>query len=257
MKNKLELVPYVSEEMQPFALLSSPKPAITTIPDWLRDQPGKYRDEEGNEVIPEENPHEFRSNNLTVKRCMPFFDALSQDFVVTTNLDLGVSRGPNQLQRFALIPDMNYPEHKIYPIDEEIEGHPRAQFGHMPVPYEYEQTWAYKWRNRYGYKVPKGYSVVFHHPHNRMDLPFYTLSGTVDVDNFQTAVNFPFLMKKDFIGIIPKGTPVVQFSIIKRQQWETSLQKYTDKNIEDAILDFQNSGDNHYKKNFRASRRFV
>jgi hypothetical protein len=72
-------------------------------------------------------------------------------------------------------------------------------------------------------KAPKGYSILYTHPLNRHDLPFRTFSGVVESDNYDLPVNFPFQLiislKENENLIVPKGTPVVQFIPIKRENW--------------------------------------
>ena len=58
---------------------------------------------------------------------------------------------------------------------------------------------------------------------NRYDLPFYTLSGVVDSDSWGLPVFFSFFVKRNFIGTIPKGTPVMQFFPFKRDSWEIEI----------------------------------
>ena len=56
-----------------------------------------------------------------------------------------------------------------------------------------------------------------------MDLPFYTLGGVLDTDKWGEAGNHPFLLKKGFEGIIPKGTPIVQVIPFKRENWKAKV----------------------------------
>lgn len=246
MTKKLEVIPYLPEDSFGRSLLSPPRPARLSIPQWLRDQPGKYEVD-----VPEKLAEHYqnRSPGLTVKRCMPFFDVISQDFVVVTNFDVAVTRLPDHSQMIQPLPDNA--KQKTLAFPDEVQGHPRMQFDHLPLPKEFSQDSAPKWIFRYGLKTPKGYSIIFHHPHNRIDLPFYTLSGMVDVDTYNHPVNFPFVIKKDFFGIIPKGTPVVQFSIVKRDSWETVNKKFSLKTIDKFNEEFKNANDNHYKKHYR------
>jgi hypothetical protein len=72
-------------------------------------------------------------------------------------------------------------------------------------------------------QTPKGYSLLVGHPLNRLDLPFFTLSGVVDADGVLTDGNLPFLLRKGFEGLIPAGTPFAQLIPIKREEWK--LQK--------------------------------
>jgi hypothetical protein len=90
--------------------------------------------------------------------------------------------------------------------------------GFNPQPYKFKNDWSIK--------TPNGYSALFTHPLNRGDLPFYTLSGFVDTDGYNGPVNFPFLIRSDFEGIIPAGTPIVQVIPIKRESWTHEISKF-------------------------------
>ena len=49
------------------------------------------------------------------------------------------------------------------------------------------------------------------HPVNRADLPFRSLTGLIDAVNWKSSVHFLAMwIDDDFVGVVPKGTPVVQ-----------------------------------------------
>jgi hypothetical protein len=80
--------------------------------------------------------------------------------------------------------------------------------------------------NFYNINTPNGYSLLAVHPLNRIELPFHTLSGVIDTDNFNTPINFPFYIKKNFEGIIKTGTPLVQLIPFKRENWNIKEGQY-------------------------------
>jgi hypothetical protein len=88
-----------------------------------------------------------------------------------------------------------------------------------------------KWRPGWRAITPKGYSTLFTHPLNRHDLPFTTMSGIIDSDLWHTPVFTSFFLKRNFIGIIPKGTPIFQMIPIKREEWALDID-YSNENIE-------------------------
>ncbi len=205
MKNEIVFTPFNKGSS---LMKTHPTPSKKHIPDWYRSI----------------SPFWGRSNNLdfyafesapniTVKRCMPFLDALTDGYTITLETDVFVSTG-----------DYNLPVFKWHPIpDYDLVGtHAEQQIEGFPVPTEFI-NFPYKWNYHWSIKVPKGYSVLFYHPHNRLELPFHTLSGLVDCDSQEAPVQFPFLLKKNFEGVIPKGTPLVQFSIIKRENWKSKI----------------------------------
>ena len=102
------------------------------------------------------------------------------------------------------------------------------EISHMPVDsafYNIEFVWQRPWSTM----LPDGYSALVVHPLNRVDLPFITLSGIVDFDKSIHAQigNIPFYIKKGFTGTIPAGTPMFQIIPIKREEWVSENQEYS------------------------------
>ena len=44
----------------------------------------------------------------------------------------------------------------------------------------------------------------------------------VDTDKYPIPVHFPFLLKKNFEGLIKQGTPIIQVIPFKRESWKSS-----------------------------------
>ena len=97
----------------------------------------------------------------------------------------------------------------------------------MPIDESFHKI-EFTWERHWAVLLPKGYSGLVVHPLNRIDLPFYTLSGIVDFDmyNHSKIGNLPFYLKKGFTGIIPKGTPMYQIIPIKRNDWIAKEEKF-------------------------------
>lgn len=165
-----------------------PKPAGRVMPMWYKDL---SRVDEG---------------TLTVKNCMPFLDAMTSGYLITLAADVYYKNGVFQeIAKFKV-----------------IDMHLSKQLGEFEIPEEYDQQ-PYKWINYFLIQTPKGYSSLITHPLNRVDLPFYTLSGIVETDTFPAPINFPFFVKKDFEGIIKEGTPIAQVFPFKRSDWKSDV----------------------------------
>jgi hypothetical protein len=102
-----------------------------------------------------------------------------------------------------------------------ISSHKQEQLIGYPVPEGFYNT-AFKFINLWTIKTPKEWSCLFVHPLHQEDLPFKSLSAVVDTDKFPAPVNFPFFLKKNFSGLIPKGTPMIQVIPFKRQKFVSS-----------------------------------
>jgi hypothetical protein len=87
-------------------------------------------------------------------------------------------------------------------------------------------------------------------------LPFQTLSGVVDTDNFKHPVQFPFFIKKDFTGIIKAGTPVAQITFFKREHWIRSVEKYNENKINKDRFNYFSNIDRSYKKMFWEKKHY-
>jgi hypothetical protein len=176
----------------------TPKPAVAKIPSWFKKMP-RYPD------------GKFASSGLanikqTVKACSPFLDAFSMGYVISLEADVLVKRVADTHQFEWLIGGTLISLHSQYQVAPD-----QIPAGFSTIPYKFE--------NQYIIKTPKGYSSLIMHPLNRTDLPFITMAGVVDTDNYDLQINFPFLLRDDFEGILEAGTPIAQVIPIKRETW--------------------------------------
>jgi hypothetical protein len=92
---------------------------------------------------------------------------------------------------------------------------------------------------------------------NQIDLPFYSLGAVVDTDSHPVPVNFPFFVKKNFTGLLPAGTPIIQAIPFKREDWEMSIDEAKPGYIP---MDFENSRMNppfnYYKRKYWKRKRY-
>lgn len=166
-----------------------PQPASRFVPEWFRKLPGVVNGVE------------------TIKKCIPFLDTMTSGYMIVLASDVYFDgTGFQQVAK-----------------TEQVAKHITDQIQTLDIPAEYS-TVPYKWINFFVTKTPKGYSTLFTHPLNRIELPFYSLSGMVETDKFPIPVNFPFFVKKDFVGIIPAGTPIIQAIPVKRDDWKSDVE---------------------------------
>jgi hypothetical protein len=199
-----------------------PKPAKSFIPDWYKDI------EAGKDLI-------------NVKKCMPFLDSMSNGYIQTTWCDINIINEADKLRIMfdSKVPLFKYREKSDMPIDDFF--------------YNIEFSWQRPWSTI----LPKGYSALVVHPLNRIDLPFMTLSGIVDFDKSIHAQigNIPFYIKKGFTGIIPAGTPMFQILPIKREDWKSETQEYSDFFWEEKVKE-KESFSSFYKKQIWQKKSF-
>jgi hypothetical protein len=211
---------------------SYPKPAIGFIPAWYKSiKPFSSGDKKLR------FPLDYGSPNLTLKRCVPFLDSITSGYMYVLSDDIYVEQIDGQ------------PFIRWRTDDQVITWHSPEQFEGFYIPTEYTRMVA-KWHNEWVIKTPKGYNILFTHPSNRFDLPFHTITGLVDSDLYSQAVQFPFILRAGFEGIIEAGTPVCQLFLIKNEHWKSKVLKF---DISRAYIDKKNffkTFVGSYKKNF-------
>jgi hypothetical protein len=206
--SKSQNVIFVPRDEQTSNILDFPKPAKNYIPDWYRNLSANWK-----------------NNNFSFAgptRCMPFFDSFSSGYVHELVCDIeikydGINKDTKEdivLYRWA---------EKFRPLmtRQEENGAPKS-LPNFDGYYNAEFQWYTNWDP----KTPKGYSTMYHHPSNRFDLPFHTFTGITDTDRWSGAGPVPFLIKKGFEGVIPAGTPIIQFTFIKREKWKSTAEEY-------------------------------
>ena len=230
---KIEFYPS-SKEVE--LLVPPPKPAANYIPEWYKKVP-KFS---GKKVeIKEDGPYIAGPN---IKSCMPFLDSMMNGYIQETWQDISI----------------NYKEEKViatYPaIPQIIDTRKEVN---TPIDgrfYNNEFVWKAPWMP----KLPKGWSMLFTHPLNNMDLPFQTVSGIIDADVFYHIPfgNFPFYIRSDFSGLIPAGTPMYQMIPIKRESWSSkSIAWNPDEQLKRRFMIGKYSF-SAYKNNFHIKKDF-
>ena len=182
-------------------LLPQPKLARRTTPDWYRK-------------MPMTNPTGEGPDDLTVKHCLPFIDALTLGFVIPLQADVTVKNGEFTWDWPAAESPMGF----HYPT--QAPG----------VPFVDTDEVVLKAHNFWSIHTEPGYATLFTHPLNRFDLPFRTLSGLVDTDGFDSLpVHFPMLwVDRAFEGVLPAGTPVAQCIPVERARLDLEIETMDD-----------------------------
>lgn len=206
-KNQVTFIP---KDKQAELLVTVPKPANNYLPQWFKDMPA---------LIPNMNNTKM---DETAKRCMPFVDSLTSGYIQELPCDIEINyKGTQEDSKQDIITYNWAGEVRPMSTREEDLGSKNV-FNGFSGYYNAEFHWNSFWEP----KTPKGYSTLYYHPSNRVDLPFTTLSGIIDTDMWSTHGPVPFLIKKGFTGIIPAGTPIYQMIFIKRDSWNSNSSVY-------------------------------
>jgi hypothetical protein len=191
-------IDFIASSEEVYSDFPLPMTANKEIPNWYQEMPNYTNDFK---LIATEN-----TPNSTIKKCVPFRDALFAGYLLPLPYDIDIRHDGKNVS-FT----------KAYQGSYEVIGkHTADQYFMYPIKPEYFSI-VYKWNNPWIMKTPKGWSTMFITPSHR-DVPFQVFTGIVDTDKYQQPVNLPFLLRKDFNGILYKGTPFVQCIPIKRKK---------------------------------------
>jgi hypothetical protein len=219
------------------AILPRPIPAVQGLPAWFKALPQKaFSGSKGEE-------------DLTVKKCPPFIDAMTYGYLIPLAADLEVRDGEFSWQ-FDL-PEGLVSEYSHSPIDFHDPGQVAG------TPFFDDDRFVIKFNNFWTIEAPPGYSVLFTHPVNRADLPFTALTGLVDCDTFSASpVHFPARWHDTaFNGVLPKGTPVVQCLPVKRDTWNAVFEELSGEGLTRLIETQDAIKPGVYRRQFRAAKR--
>lgn len=186
-----------------------PVPAIENLPDWWKDRPLYQVNDDINKLSIMNNMG-ADSAAISVKHCMPFFDAITSGYHYLLATDVHVKKTDDPFR-----PDISWDESAPRPI--EMRGHLE-----LPVPsgcYPVHFVWDMRW----GTKLPEGWSLMITHPIDRYDLPFFTMTAIQDADRWFTGNVVTFFLRQDFEGTIPAGTPIMSMIPIKRANWKKTI----------------------------------
>jgi Family of unknown function (DUF6065) len=186
--------PRISFLCQPsdLGVIAEPRPAKAVLPDWFR------------KIAPIDLEHAgARDNGITIKRCMPFLDALATGWIVPLAAEVRLEikdqgKTVDSGWEFDRTMVSNHSPHQV-------TGHPNT-----PRP-------PLKFHNYWAIRTPPGWSCLFVPPLNRPNGVFEAVAGIVDTDSYSAHIHFPFFpIGPDGLHIIEKGTPLVQIFPFRR-----------------------------------------
>jgi hypothetical protein len=216
-----------------------PVPARMTMPDWYKNS--KPLDKKNLQFSAEGLP-----DASALKQCMPFFDAMTAGYIQHTWCDIWIKKGNNGLME--AIPSAKM---KVWDTDSTLPLMGVRPGAHLPLGgYYYNQEFV--WYRPWIPHTPKGYSVLITHPINHQELPFTTVSGIADKDNFMHVPfgQYPLYIKKDFEGLIPTGTPMYQIIPIKRDSWKMTVEEFHPEYLRNTIKERSSFFYDFYKRSY-------
>jgi len=219
-----------------------PYPASKALPNWYKKLEARTKPE--NMSI-----EEFNHNPLgrTVKMCMPVFDMISAGYHIPLHVDTYFQNHPDGSGDI----DIQWGE----AFERLVEFHTKQQYSGYPVPEGYYDA-VFKWITPWTVQTTPGWSCLFVPPSHYDELPFKCMSAFVDTDRYQHPVNLFFFLKKDFRGLVPRGTPLIQVIPIKREKVKSSIGFLTDKIKNNYSLYKGIELFNAYKKHLRSKKYY-
>ncbi len=173
-------------------VIAPPVPARAYLPDWFRKLPAVDDSVVG-----------LNNNGLTVKRCLPFLDAMTTGWIIPlpATVRLAIQDGGARVDAGW---DFDRPL-VSYHGAHQVKGNPH---GARP---------ACKFHNFWTITTPPGWSCLFTQPLNRPNGLFEVVAGIVDTDTYRAPVHFPFFATgDDGLHVIEKGSPLVQVIPFRR-----------------------------------------
>jgi hypothetical protein len=214
-----------------------PQPATRFVPNWYKDSDGFIN------KVGAPDPGDG-TEGVTIKKCMPVFDAITSGYIIPTPFDFYVTRKDGVPYYQWTSSDLEFIQ--FHPI-QQVPNHPESNG--YPIP---------KFLSPWSIETPPGYSCLFVTPFHQ-DLIYSIFSGVVDTDKYTDSVNFPFVLTDlDFEGVVPAGTPMAQVIPFKRDSWQTKWGTEEDK--EKAAKTYhrvQSQFFNVYKNLWRSKKEYL
>jgi hypothetical protein len=215
-------------------IISEPVSAKSVLPDWFRKLP------------PIDKTRLTHSDNgITVKRCMPFLDAMTTGWIIPLAATVRF-----EVKNDGKTVDAGWEFDKVM-----VSNHHAYQVAGNPL----EPRPPCKFHNYWTISTPKGWSCLFVPPLNRNQTVFQILSGVVDTDTYQSHIHFPFIpTAPDGVHEIEKGTPLVQVIPFQRAAVEIKAEVRVETEVETELRNrvLRNTQARHgwYREEARAKR---
>jgi len=229
-------------QMYPQLLNIVPEPelAAKNVPSWYKEQPGIAGSD-----IPDKGVMK-----LTVKKCQPFFDAMSMGYILKIPCDIYVDTTDGKVE-LQLPAGMN----RYYSAL--ISEHSLEQVSHLPIDTDIYCNKILRIHPTWMVQTDQGYSTLFTNPIHQSLSPLKAIDAVVDTDNYFTDGHLSFLLKKNFKGTIKQGTPMFQVFPFKREDWAMELDKnFSSKKIEEQNTKVRSTFQNGYRLKFWQKKIF-
>lgn len=215
-------------------VIAPPVPAKAVMPDWFRKLPPVDRTQQS-----------AQNSGLTIKRCMPFLDALTTGWILPLAATVRI-----EVRDDGATVDSGWEFDK--PMVSNHGAHQVAGNERAPSP-------PCKFHNYWSIRTPPGWSCLFVPPLNRAGQPFECVAGIVDTDSYCAEIHFPFFMDaRDGLYVLDRGTPLVQVIPFRRDgatmKADIRAETLAEGVERDAVYRKTLASEGWYRREARASR---
>jgi hypothetical protein len=222
-------------EPRDHGVIAPPFPAKDYLPGWFRR-------------LPAVDPTKVSATDtgLTIKRCMPFLDAMTTGWIIpfAAEVRMTISDNGSNVETGWDFDRAMASGHGVH----QVKGNP---WGDRP-PCKFHNFWTIV--------TPPGWSCLFVSPLNRPNGLFEVISGIVDTDTYTAPVHFPFFATgPDGLHVIEKGSPMVQVIPFRRDAAEITAEigpeTAEDTTARDKVNRNTRAGTGWYRTDARAPRK--
>jgi hypothetical protein len=242
-------ITFIATDPYAYDVAPRPYPANQAVPKWWKDM--------APHVPTIENPDGLKLSvnnytpNFSFKKCTPMLDAIISGYVLPLWADVVVTQtleGP----RISWKVGQTNEDTMLHSVFLK-HGHTSEK---VPPPPGYSNH-VFKYINPWIPKTPKGYSLLVTSPYGYQDQPFKAIPAIVDSDRLTLELVPPMWVKEGFEGVVEKGTPLVQFTPFKRDDWESEFSfKEEKQHSRDTAKTFHATIVNHYVKNVWSKKKY-
>ena len=225
------------EQMRPDLNIPKPTPSSYALPDWWKGM-DRY-------IM-----HNYRKIG-TAKNCPAISDIMHSGYTLYLPTDVFIDTSDSYIKYDFENFGLRHEERSTFIMG----GHIRKQTQGYEAMQDYHQD-VVKIQLFWGVRTDGGYSTMFTHPWHRMELPFYTSPAIVDTDNLPTRSHYNFHFKNNFVGVIPKGTPMLQIFPYQRESWESEIVEPDTKNMKEIDFNLKKISPNPYKRIYWQRKKY-
>jgi hypothetical protein len=206
-KNKPSKVKFINTLPKMKNVFPEPEPSSKNIPSWYKKVESFY----DNDPTPNNG-----NQQLTVKRCVAFLDVLSSGYILKAPFDIYVDTTQES-------PKFDVPEamKALVSIGNKafLGAHDLKQVPGYPFDHDQYVEYLFRVNMIWVVETDPGYSALFINPQHHDVTPFFAISAIIDTDTYPSNGLMSFLVKKNFKGVVPKGTPLMQVIPFKREEY--------------------------------------